>query len=132
MQERRVLFRIGISYNTTQEKIEAVPDILRAAVERAGERTRFDRAHFASFGHSSLEFEVVYYVLVPDYKIYMDIQQTINLTIRREFAARGIDFAYPSYTIDLAHATVTMPQAGLPSGSAEKVPWASLAGSRSS
>jgi small-conductance mechanosensitive channel len=38
-------------------------------------------------------------VLGPDYNIYMDIQQEINLAIREEFGKRGIEFAYPTQTL---------------------------------
>jgi len=41
-------------------------------------------------------------MLVPDYNAYMDTQQAINLSIAREFAEEGIEFAYPTQTIYLA------------------------------
>jgi small-conductance mechanosensitive channel len=63
---------------------------------------RFDRAHFMKFGTSSLDFEVVYYVLDPDYNLYMDIQQTINLELMKACAARKISFAIPSSTVRVA------------------------------
>jgi small-conductance mechanosensitive channel len=58
-----------------------------------------DRAHFKGFGSASLDFEVVYYVAVPDYNAYMDIQQTINLALYEKFADQGIEFAYPTQTL---------------------------------
>ena len=95
MAERRVLFRIGLVYETPREKITAVPGIIRRAIEQRP-HTRFERAHFASFGDFSLDFEAVYHVLQPDYGVYMDIQQAINLQILDEFASEGIEFAYPT------------------------------------
>ena len=95
MYERRVVFKIGIVYETPREKIEAVPGILKAAIE-AQDRTRFDRAHFLSFGAFSLDYEAVYHVLDPGYNVYADVQQAINLRIYEEFAQRGIEFAYPT------------------------------------
>jgi small-conductance mechanosensitive channel len=44
-------------------------------------------------------YEVVYHVLDPDFNVYMDIQQSINLEIFRRFAEEGIDFAYPTQTL---------------------------------
>ena len=102
MRERRILFSVGVVYQTPKEKLERIPAILREAVETA-ERTRFDRAHFKAFGPSSLDFEVVYYVQVPDFARYMDAQQKINLEIVGRFAAEGIEFAYPTQTIFIAH-----------------------------
>jgi small-conductance mechanosensitive channel len=95
MYERRVVFKIGIVYETAREKIEAVPGILKAAIE-AQDKTRFDRAHFLTFGDFSLNYEAVYFVLDPAYNLYADIQQAINLRIHEEFGKRGIEFAYPT------------------------------------
>jgi small-conductance mechanosensitive channel len=98
MYERRVVFSIGVTYQTPHDKLAEIPALLRAAVE-AREQVRFDRAHFKEYGDFSLNFEIVYYVLSPDFNIYMDIQQAINLEIHREFERRDIEFAYPTQTI---------------------------------
>ena len=63
------------------------------------ESARFDRAHFQRFGDFSLNFEIVYYVESSDYRLYMDIQQAVNLEIYRRFAEAGIEFAYPTQTV---------------------------------
>jgi small-conductance mechanosensitive channel len=95
MYERRIVFGFGVVYETPAEKLEEIPGIVKHIVE-SSEKTRFDRAHFKEYGDFSLNFEVVYYVLVADYNVYMDIQQRINLEIFREFQQRGIAFAYPT------------------------------------
>ncbi len=95
MYERRIVFRLGIIYETPRELIEAVPGIMKQAIEAQG-KTRFDRAHFAGYGDFALNFESVYYVTVADYNIYMDIQQAINMQVLDEFTKRGIQFAYPT------------------------------------
>ncbi len=100
MAERRVVFSFGVLYETAPDLLRTIPDLVRGAIEDV-EQTRFDRAHFKGFGDSSLDFEVVYYVLSADYNLYMDIQQTINLTLVSAFAARGIGFAYPTRTLRL-------------------------------
>lgn len=100
MYERRVVFSFGVTYQTPQEKLSAIPGIVKGIIS-SQERTRFDRAHFLKFGNSSLDFEVVYYVLSPDYNVYMDIQQAINLAIYESFAEEGIEFAYPTQTVYL-------------------------------
>jgi small-conductance mechanosensitive channel len=98
MQERRIAFGIGVTYETPPEKLRAIAGWLKAAVE-AQEGVRFDRAHFKSYGDFSLDFEVVYYVLSPDYNRYMDVQQAINLAIFEKLAAEGVEFAYPTRTL---------------------------------
>ena len=100
MQERRAVFTIGVTYNTPAETLETIPGLIRTAIE-AQPCVRFDRAHFRSFGAYSLDFEAVYQVLDPDYGIFMNIQQAINLQLVREFAARRIAFALPTQTLHL-------------------------------
>jgi small-conductance mechanosensitive channel len=104
MFERRVVFQIGVTYQTPRGKLEAIPGIIRDAIT-AQDGTRFDRSHFAAYGDFSLNFESVYYVLSPDYTRYMDIQQAINLRIHERFEAEEIEFAYPTQTLFLARET---------------------------
>jgi small-conductance mechanosensitive channel len=98
MFERRVVFSLGVTYDTPRDQLKEVPGIVRAAVE-AEEGTRFDRSHFSKYGDYSLNFESVYYVLSADYNAYMDVQQSIYFAIHRRFEEAGIEFAYPTQTL---------------------------------
>ncbi|MFQ5689945.1 MAG: mechanosensitive ion channel family protein [Gemmatimonadota bacterium] len=98
MGERRIVFSVGVTYDTPREKLARIPSILREIVE-AQESARFDRAHFTNFGDFSLDFETVYYVLRPDYALYRDVQQAMNLEIHRRFEEEGIEFAYPTQLV---------------------------------
>ena len=100
MDERRVQFRLGVTYQTSAMLLARIPVIVREIIEAAGD-VRMDRAHFASFGDSSLDFEFVYYVLSADYNVYMDVQQRINLAIVEAFEQERIEFAYPTRTLFL-------------------------------
>jgi len=100
MEERRVVFHLGVIYGTPKEKLELIPEICRNAVE-SQDLTRFDRAHFFQYGNFSLNFEIVYYVLSPDYLVYMDRHEAINLHIYSRFEEEGIEFAYPTQEIIL-------------------------------
>lgn len=100
MERRRVLFQIGVTYQTPIERLREIPGLIRDIVSGV-EDTAFDRAHFASYGDFSLVFEVVYYVIGNDYTKYMDVQQQINYRIHAEFEARRIEFAYPTQTLFL-------------------------------
>lgn len=103
MYERRVVFTLGVTYQTPREQLEQIPAIIRAAIEAAAD-TRFDRSHLSGYGASSIDFESVWYVLSPDFTLYMDRQQEIYLTIHRVFETRGIEFAYPTQTLFLERA----------------------------
>jgi len=98
MDRRRVVFKLGVIYQTPSEKLKAIPQMVKAIIQQQRDTT-FDRGHFASFGDSSLDFEFVYYVIGADYTKYMDIQQAINLGIFAAFERENIEFAYPSQTL---------------------------------
>jgi len=98
MEERRILFGLGVTYQTPVDKLQSIPTMIKEIVELQ-ELVRFDRAHFKNYGDFSLNFEVVYYVLKRDYAVYMDIQQAINLALYTKFEEEGIEFAYPTQTL---------------------------------
>ncbi|RAU83721.1 mechanosensitive ion channel family protein [Pontibacter arcticus] len=98
MEKRRIVFKIGVTYQTSHEDLQKIPDLLKSIVESQNP-VLFDRAHFVSFGDSSLDFEVVYNVLSSEYNKYMDIQQAINLGIFKKFEQLGIEMAYPTRTL---------------------------------
>ena len=101
MSERRVLFTVGVTYQTPRDKLAEIPARIRQIIESTPD-TRFDRAHFALFGASSLDFEVVYFVKDPEYIVYRDRHQAIMLAIHEFFEASGIEFAYPTQVVHLA------------------------------
>jgi small-conductance mechanosensitive channel len=105
MTERRILFTVGVTYQTPGDLLAGIPSMIRSIVEQQP-KTRFDRSHFKGFGDSSLDIETVYFVLDPDYAVYMDIQQAINLEIYRQFGEAGIEFAYPTRTLFVAGTTL--------------------------
>jgi small-conductance mechanosensitive channel len=98
MEKRRVVFKLGVIYQTPAEKLKAIPAIVKNIIT-SQEDTVFDRGHFATYGDSSLGFEFVYYVNGADYTKYMDIQQAINLEIFESFEKEKIEFAYPTQTL---------------------------------
>jgi small-conductance mechanosensitive channel len=98
MHERRAVFTFGLSYDTTVDQIELVTAWLRRTIQ-ANPKLRLERAHFFRFGESSLDFEVAYWVRDPDYGLYMDQQQAMNLGLMTLLAENGIAFAYPTRTL---------------------------------
>ncbi len=98
MIERRAVFTLGVTYQTPPEKLEQIPRIVEDIIVTQ-ELARFDRSHFKEYGNFSLNFETVYWIESNDYKLYMDIQQAVNLEIFRRFSEAGIEFAYPTQTL---------------------------------
>lgn len=111
MVERRVHFQLGVTYQTSAKVLAEIPELLKSIIETEA-KCRFERASFLVFGESSLNFDVVFWVLDPDYLVYAATHQAINLKIVETFAARGIDFAYPTRTLFLTPGG--LPAASLP------------------
>ncbi|MFC5549087.1 mechanosensitive ion channel family protein [Massilia aerilata] len=107
METRRAVFEIRVAYATSKQQLLAIPAILRDAVEAQGQAS-FDRAHFKSYGNFSLEFETVYYVKTPDYGVYMDVQQAINIALFERFEQEGIAFALPTQNVLFSNANSGM------------------------
>lgn len=98
MERRRIVFSIGVDYNTPHAKLKNIPDMIREIIERQ-DKTEVDRIHFKKFGDSSLNYEIVFYINAPEYPVYMDIQQSINLDIVEKFEKEKIEIAYPTTTV---------------------------------
>lgn len=98
LEERRISFQIGVTYDTPRAQLEEIPGMIREMIE-SKEQTRFDRCHLMTFGDSALIFDIVFYMLVPDYAVYADVQHAVNLELIAAFEEKSIDFAYPTQTL---------------------------------
>jgi small-conductance mechanosensitive channel len=101
MQNRRIVFTIGLTYDTPLEKLKEAPLQIKSIIESIP-LTKFDRSHFFSFGDFSLNVETVYFVTSPDYNKYMDIQQEINFRIKESFESMGMGFAFPTQIVHVS------------------------------
>lgn len=102
LRERRVLFRFGLLYDTSEQELRAMPAIVRGLIER-DPLLRFDRAHLAELGESALNYEVVYYVLSDDYNKMMDAQERVLADLIGEVRRRRLGFAYPTRTVHVVN-----------------------------
>ena len=100
MERRRVVFHLGVVYQTKAEQLEEIPKIVKKIIDDEDNVT-FDRGNFSSFGDFSLNFEFVYYVKSADYNEYMNRQENMYLKIYKEFEKRNIEFAFPTQTLFL-------------------------------
>ncbi len=98
MHQRRALFTLDVPFDTGPDVLAKIPSMLEQIIT-AQPKVRFDRSHIASFTESAVRIETVYYLLDPDYKLYMDTQQAINLDILRVFNTEQLRFALPSRTV---------------------------------
>lgn len=98
MQQRRIVFTLGITYDTSLEKCKKIPIIIEEIFSKLPD-AQFARAHFFEFADFSLNYEIVYHQLSGDYDQYMDTRQSLNFAIKEAFEAEGIEMAFPTQTI---------------------------------
>lgn len=98
MEKRRVVFNIRIVYQINHDKLKQITTLVKEIIEKEPD-VEFDRAHLAALGNSSLEFEIVYFNVTPDYNQFMDRRQAILLNIFDAFEKENIVFAYPTQTL---------------------------------
>lgn len=91
MADRRALFVLDVHYDTPVAALAAVPGAIREIID-ATPHTRFDRCHLLRCTEKSLQFETVYFVTTPDFKVYANAQQSINLRILERFRVLEVKF----------------------------------------
>jgi hypothetical protein len=78
MSTRRVQFALNVNPTTSPDIAAQVPAALKAIIEKQ-QQVRFERAHLKTLDQEFIGYEIVYYVLDPNYTLFMDIQQAIIL-----------------------------------------------------
>ncbi|MFA5262994.1 MAG: mechanosensitive ion channel family protein [Opitutaceae bacterium] len=100
MPQRRVEQTIGLTYNTTPERMDAVLADIRAILKNDPEvHQEAVFVNFINYGPSSLDIQIVYFASNPDWTKHLELRERINLKIMRAVAARGLSFAFPTQTI---------------------------------
>lgn len=98
---RRNIVKIGLTYDTTPEKMNEATEILKNLPQKIDGMDPNDRfVFFSDFAASSLEITFIYFI-----KKEADILGTIsavNMEILKAFNAAGLSFAFPTQTIHLA------------------------------
>lgn len=105
MRERRIVQSFGILYSTPSELLDKIPMWVKEIMDQMP-KLRYDRCHFANYGASSLDYELVFWVLGPEYVLYMSEQQKLLISIFEKFQKEGVEFAFPTRTIY----NITQPQ----------------------
>ena len=59
------------------------------------------RVFFNEFNSDSLNIMVMYWYHPPDYWAFMDFSQRVNLELIKRFNKAGIEFAFPTQTIQM-------------------------------
>jgi len=82
---------------TSPDVIKQIPLWIQNIIKKY-EKVEFDRAHLIGFGDSSIDFEFVYFVSDPDFKVAAHINESILIDILIKFNHEGVSFAFPTRT----------------------------------
>lgn len=93
MNERRAVIELRVAYDTPIDKLEALPALIEQEISSV-DLVRFDRAHLKTLSDFALIYEIVYWVLVPDYRTYMDTLQEINLRLLNRLEQERIEIPF--------------------------------------
>lgn len=106
---RRVTFLLSLVQHTSPAVASTIPAVLREIVE--AHDAEFIRAGFATFGPSSLDFQLVFDVPSEDIDVMVESRHNIGIAIVDRFTKDGIEFAYPTQTTYTAapDGTLVMP-----------------------
>ena len=100
--KRRILETIGVTYDTSDEKlnraIEILEDILQKNSEIYGDYVVF----LDTLAGRSINIKISAYVKTNNYVKFLKIKEQVLLEAIRRFREEGIDFAFPSRTIYMA------------------------------
>ena len=99
------LANISITYDTPPEKVQKAVQIIKDILAQTDEVNRdpelIPRVYFNAFKDFYLNILVIYWVHPPDYWLFQQVNQNVNLAIMRAFEAEGIEFAFPTQTLYL-------------------------------
>ncbi len=109
MEKRRVDFVLNIAYGAGQESLRAFAHDVCEALEK-DEQVHKDGivVRFADFGESSLGLRIIYYTALPGYADYLQIRERVNFLLMQLAEGHGIHFAYPTRTVRLEGAPITL------------------------
>jgi MscS family membrane protein len=97
---RKVTLNLGLTYDTTPEKMKRAQEILKDIVENheSIEDNDFSLS-FNEWGASSMNILLIYFIKKSG--DILGTQNDVNLSILERFNAEGLSFAFPTTTLDI-------------------------------
>jgi len=89
----------GSGHTKAERAVEIIKDILSHVPEVNTDPENPPRVYFSDFNDWSLNIYVSYWVSPPDYWLYHEVNQRVNLEMMKRFEAEKIEFAFPSQTL---------------------------------
>ena len=108
-QYRRYITTLGLTYDTTPDKVQAFCEGVRAIISGLpGMRKDYYMVEFKDFGASALEIMVYCFMVAPTWNDEMRTRTRLNLETLRLAQKLGVSFAFPTQTVHIE----TLPQLG--------------------
>lgn len=102
---RRVMTTLGVTYDTSPEKIRAFVDAVKELIAGHTHTSKENcLVAFNDFGDSSLNIVVSFFLNVPDRATELAQREDVLLKIVELAAGMGVEFAFPTRTLHLASA----------------------------
>ncbi len=98
---RRVNTNIGLTYGTSAETMQLVIADIRSYIEAKADTSGETTVVFNSFGDSSLNIYIQYYLQNENWPEFMRSQEAVNFKIMQIVQAHDTDFAFPTQTLHL-------------------------------
>jgi MscS family membrane protein len=99
---------LGLTYDTPAERVEEAVKMLRE-IFQAHPLTHDVLVYWRDYSASSLDIFIVYWCKTTDFKQFLATLEEINVTIKKRFDAAGLEFAYPTQTIQLRQMSPNSP-----------------------
>lgn len=100
--KRRLDLTFGITYDTSDEKINRAMDIIKDIMEARQDIHKGYTIFVDALDSSSINIRFLGYAKTKSFDIFAQIRSEIYLEAVKRFRAEGIDFAFPSQTIYMA------------------------------
>ncbi len=94
---------ITITYDSGHSKAKQAVKLIKEVLEKVPEINSNPehppRVYFSDFNDWSLNIYMSYWVKPPNYWVYHEVNERVNLEIMKRFEAAKIEFAFPSQTL---------------------------------
>lgn len=100
MQKRRINFRLGLTYATSEQQLLECLNRLRQILENHPDVHKDTiMVYFEKFGDSALEIFIYFFTYTTNWQTFMQIQEDINMKIMRILEDLKLSVAFPSRTV---------------------------------
>lgn len=100
----RIYQILGLTYDTNVKKLKKAKNIIEKLIleEKDTQKDKY-WIWFDNFGAYNLEIHIIYYgiMTMDDWPERIEFKERINFKIKEEFEKEGIEFAFPTQTIDI-------------------------------